>query len=280
MVLLLVSCSSKETPVEAEPTDFVETPTATEAPMAVRVNGEGVLMSDYEAELMRYQDAMNELGKEYDQTSASTEVLDELINQMLLAQSAQQAGYLPADGELQAKYNELASEIGSEDALRTWIFENHYDDESFRRTLLKEMAAIWMRNQIIASVPQTAPQVHARQILVNDENQAIAIERQLQIGTAFEDLARQYDPLTAGDLGWFPQGYLLQPDVENAAFSLNPGEYSPIIQTDYGYYFVAVIEKDDQHPLSPDALSFMRKKALQDWLSERREQSMIERIIP
>ena len=266
--------------MEAEPPDFVETPTVTEAPMAVRVNGEGVLMTDYEAELQRYQDAMNELGNDYDQSSASSEVLDELINQMLLAQGAQQAGYLPAEGELQAKYTELASEIGNEDALRTWLFENHYDDESFRRALQKEMAAIWMRNQIIASVPQTAPQVHARQILVNDQNQAIAIERQLQIGTAFEDLARQYDPLTAGDLGWFPQGYLLQPDVENAAFSLNPGEYSPIIQTNYGFHFVAVIEKDDQHPLSPDALSFMRKKALLDWISERREQSLIERIIP
>ena len=266
--------------MESEPTLTIEAPTPTEAPMAARVNGEGILLTDYEAEYQRYQDALVMMGKEEDAEQIKENVLNEMINQSLLVQGAREAGYTPSEVDAQAKYDELATELGGEDALRTWMFENHFDDQSFRHRLTEELAAIWMRNQIISSVPLNATQVHARQILVNNEALAISVERQLQVGTDFETLARQYDPLTAGELGWFPRGYLLQPEVENAAFALNPGEYSAIIRTSYGYHIVFVIEKDEQYPLSPDALTFVWKNALRDWLETRREQSTIEIILP
>jgi len=278
--LIITGCAPKTAPVETEPEVIIEAPTPTEVPMAACVNGDGIPLADYEAEIKRYQDALNQLGEQLDPEAIKTDVLDEMIKQLLLVQGAYQSGFSVSDADVQAKYNELASELGSEDALRTWIFENHYDDQTFRRALTQELAAIWMRNQIIASVPLTAEQVHARQIQVNDENLAVSIERQLQVGSDFESLARQYDPQTGGDLGWFPRGYLLQPDIENAAFSLNPGEYSPIIRTSYGYHIVYVVEKDDQHPLSPDGLAFMRRNAVQNWLTEKQEQSTIEVITP
>jgi len=248
--------------------------------MAARINGEGIPLSDYEMELRRYQDMLVQLGEEYDVEVASAEVLEELINQTLLAQGAAQQGYTATDEDIHNKYLELAEEVGGEDQLRLWMAENHFDDASFQQTLARDMAATWMRNQIIAAVPETAPQIHARQILLRNENQMIAVERQLQTGTPFETLAYEYDPLTGGDLGWFPRGYLFQSDVENAAFALNPGEYSPIIQTSYGYHIVAVIEKDDHRLLSSDALLFVRRQALQDWLADRRAQSAIEQYVP
>lgn len=280
MVIFLGSCSPQESLLESEPTLTIEAPTPTEAPMAARVNGEGILLTDYEAEYQRYQDALVMMDKEEDAEQIKENVLNEMINQSLLVQGAREAGYDPAEADVQAKYDELATELGGEDALRSWMFENHFDDQSFRHRLTEELAAIWMRNQIISSVPLNATQVHARQILVTNETLAISIERQLQVGTDFETLARQNDPLTAGELGWFPRGYLLQPEVENAAFALNPGEYSAIIRTSYGYHIVFVIEKDEQYPLSPDALTFVRKNVLRDWLETRREQSTIEIILP
>jgi peptidyl-prolyl cis-trans isomerase C len=248
--------------------------------MAVRVNDEGIPLSDYENELRRYQDALAQKGEEYAAEVASAAVLEMLVSQTLLAQGALQQGYASSEEGIQSKYQELADEVGGEDALRSWMAANHYDDDSFRRALEKDLAATWMRNQIIIAVPDTAPQVRARQVQLRNENQIIAVERQLQTGTPFETLAYQYDPLTGGDLGWFPRGYLLQPDVENAAFALNPGEFSPIIQTSYGYHIVAVIEKNDAHPLSSDALMFVRRQALRDWLADRRAQSAIEQYIP
>ncbi len=64
-------------------------------------------------------------------------------------------------------------------------------------------------------------------------------------------LASEADPVTRGDLGWFPRGYLLQPEVEEAAFSLQPGEVSQVIKSAIGFHLVQVIEKDPARPVDP-----------------------------
>ena len=76
-----------------------------------------------------------------------------------------------------------------------------------------------MKQQILAEAGTTAEQVHARQILVTSQEEADAVMAQLAAGASFDDLAYEYDELTGGELGWFPRGYLLQPAVEDAAFS-------------------------------------------------------------
>lgn len=276
---MLTSCGTKQG--ETEPVDQAGTPasTPTEAPLAARVNGEGILLAEYEAELKRYQAGVEQADESYDPELAKKEVLDYLTNQTLFAQGADEQGYYVDEAELQAKINDISNEIGGDEELQKWITENFYDQESFRAAMARDMAWIWIRNSIIEQVPETAEQVHARQILVNDENEAIGIQRQLEVGTPFRDLAFSYDPLTGGELGWFPRGYLFQPDVENAAFSLQPGQYSEIIPTSYGFHIVEVIEVDPQHPLSHDALLFVQELALEKWLEDKRSASKIEILI-
>jgi peptidyl-prolyl cis-trans isomerase C len=244
--------------------------------MAVRVNGEGILLSDYEQELIRYQEAVSTAGDGSNFDESDDVVINELIHQELLAQAAVQEGFQLDDAALQSRYDELASQRGGVEFLNQWISENYFTPESFRRSLARDMSAIWMRNRIIESVPTTADQVHARQILVRSENEAIAVERRLQVGTDFTAIAYEYDPLTGGELGWFPVGYLLQPDVEAAAFSLQPGQFSRIIPTSYGFHILFVIERDPNYPMSGEALLFKQREALVQWLSERRAQSNIE----
>jgi peptidyl-prolyl cis-trans isomerase C len=244
--------------------------------MVARVNGEGILLSEYQAEMQRYQAAGSQLNETYDEGTAKQAVLDELINQTLLAQAAAKQNYMVDDATLQSKLDALTEEIGGTDALQSWYSQNFYSEESFRSALARDMAATWMRNQIIAAVPGKAEQVHARQILVKSQSEADSILAQLQAGTTFDTLAYQYDPLTSGELGWFPRGYLLQSDVENAAFGLQAGQYSGVIATSYGYQIIEVIERDEQHALSPDALLFMQRTALQSWLEDQRSQSSIE----
>jgi peptidyl-prolyl cis-trans isomerase C len=248
--------------------------------MAAHVNGAGILLAEYQAELQRYQAALQAEGAAFDQAAASKEVIDELVNQTLLAQAAASQNYTVDDAALQARIDELAGEAGGAEALNAWLAQNFYTDASFRLALKREMAAVWMRNQIIASVPSTTEQVHARQILVDSQSEAESVLRQLQAGTPFDTLAYQYDTLTGGELGWFPRGYLLQPDVESAAFNLEAGAYSGVISTSNGYHIIEVIEKDAQHTLSPDALLFLQRQALENWLETQRSQGNIEITIP
>jgi peptidyl-prolyl cis-trans isomerase C len=101
---------------------------------------------------------------------------------------------------------------------------------------------------------------------------------QLQAGQDFTELAKQADPVTGGDLGWFPRGYLFFPELDQAVFSLEPGKFSDVIQTSIGYHILYVIEKDPARLLDPQAWLVLQEKALKNWLDERRQQSKIEII--
>jgi len=280
LLILISSCSSgQEIEGTDTPVDYAN-PTPTEAPLAGRVNDEGILLAEYEAELKRYQAGIEQLGEQFDPELAKQEVMDDLVAQTLYSQAAAVQNYYVDEVDLQAKIDQFAETTGGQDVLQAWISENFYEPDSFRAAVSRDMAVIWMRNYLIAQVPQTAEQVHARQILVNSENEAIGIQRQLEVGNSFKSLAFSFDPLTGGELGWFPRGYLLQPEVENAAFSIQPEQYSGIITTSFGFHIVEVIEVDPKHPLSLDALLFMQHQALENWLDEQINQSAIEILIP
>jgi peptidyl-prolyl cis-trans isomerase C len=137
-----------------------------------------------------------------------------------------------------------------------------------------------MRDQIAAGIGATAEHVHARQILLYNLDQANQVYNQLQTGNDFAVMAAEFDPQTQGDLGWFPRGYLTQPALEEAAFSLEPGQYSPVIETELGFHILQVIEKESQRTLTPDARLKLQLLAIQDWLSQRRSESSIEVLLP
>ncbi len=280
VLILLSSCSSGQESRDTDTPVDVANPTSTEAPLAARVNGEGVLLAEYEAELKRYQVGIEQLGEQYNPELAKQEVMDDLVAQTLFAQTAAAQNFYVDEVDLQAEIDQYAEAAGGQGVLQTWISENFYDQDSFHAAVARDMAVIWARNYLIAQVPQTAEQVHARQILVRSENEAIGIQRQLEVGTSFKSLAFSYDSLTGGELGWFPRGYLLQPEVENAAFSLQPGQYSGIIPTSFGYHIVEVIEVDPHHSLSQDALLFVQRQVLENWLDEQITQSTIEILTP
>ncbi len=198
----------------------------------------------------------------------------------MLAQAAEKAGHAVDDAALDQRIQALASQVGGDAALADWQQRNGYSAVSFRAALRAELMAAWQRDQIAAAVPQTAEQVHARQILVLDEALANTIHSRLDNGVEFATLARQYDPVTGGELGWFPRGYLTQSAVDEAAFALQPGQYSAVVHSAIGYHIIQVTERDPAHPLAPEARRVMQQKALQDWLQQQRSASQIEVLLP
>jgi peptidyl-prolyl cis-trans isomerase C len=112
-------------------------------------------------------------------------------------------------------------------------------------------------------------QVHARHILIavgkpespdapspaapsdKDKAQARATAEQAlkraRAGEDFAALAKQYssDPGTkdkGGDLGWFAAGQMV-PEFDKAAFALQPGQISDIVETQFGFHIIKVEER-------------------------------------
>ncbi len=219
-------------------------------------------MPEFEAELARYQQAQTALGNTVSLEAARKAVSDEFIDILLLAQAAAAKGYLVDDAALQSRIDSLAAQVGSSDALTAWQTAHGYTDATFRSDLRRQMAAAYMRDQVAASVPTTAEQVHVKQILLYNSDAAQQALGYLKAGWNFNDLAAQYDPVAKGELGWFPRGYLSDPAIEAAAFALQPGQYSDIIQTQAGYDILYVVERDPARPLSPDALLTLQERAV------------------
>jgi peptidyl-prolyl cis-trans isomerase C len=140
--------------------------------------------------------------------------------------------------------------------------------------LKRAAEAALMRDKIIADVPGTMEQVHARQILLYNDADAQSVLAQLKAGAKFDDLAATVDPVTRGDLGWFPMGYLLDANIEAAAFALQPGQFSEVIQSAVGFHIITIVERGP-HLLSPDALLVLQGRAVSDWVSQRRAQASI-----
>ncbi len=86
----------------------------------------------------------------------------------------------------------------------------------------------------------------ARHILVPEEEQAKKIKQEIEEGLAFEEAAQKYSTCPSkergGDLGSFEKGRMV-PEFEEAAFSLEVGEVSELVKTDFGYHLIMVEEK-------------------------------------
>ncbi|MBV9611485.1 MAG: peptidylprolyl isomerase [Acidobacteriaceae bacterium] len=82
------------------------------------------------------------------------------------------------------------------------------------------------------------------------------ILKQLQHGGNFAELAKQNsdDPGSkpkGGELGWVVKGQTV-PNFEKTAFSLQPGQLSGLVETEYGYHIIQVEDKQAAHTQSLD----------------------------
>ena len=267
-----ISIVTEETPNPPTPIQ----PSSTPAPLAARVNGFEITLLEYQDELVRYQAAVNR-----DLTpDDKSRVLDDLINQVLLAQAAADEGYIVNESILQQRTDQLISSLGSDQELENWMNTHGYTEQSFQQVLVRSISATWMRDKIISAFPQTAEQIHARQILLPTATEADEVFAQLQAGNGFRNLALAFNPLTGGDLGWFPRGYLLDQGLDDIAFNLQPDEYSQVVETLAGYHIIQVLEREPERVLDPDALLIVKGLALQDWIEKRRSQSDIQILLP
>ena len=252
-----------------------EPPTVTPEPLALTVNGEGITLFEFDAEVARYTQAQQALGKPVSSADAASAVIEDLVAQLLLAQGARNEGFTLDDAALQARVDSLAAQIGGAENLSRWQADHGYSQATFRTALKRAAESAWMRDKIVAAVPSTAEQVHVQQILLYNQDTAQNFLARLNDGADFDELALQADPLTRGDLGWIPRGYLLNKSIEEAAFQLEVGQHSDVISTDVGFHILRILERDPQRPLSPDAYLALQDLALKNWADTQRQQATI-----
>jgi peptidyl-prolyl cis-trans isomerase C len=88
--------------------------------------------------------------------------------------------------------------------------------------------------------------IRASHILVEDENKAQKLKESLDSGADFGNLAKKHSMCPSkekgGDLGFFGKGQMVK-EFEDAAFSLEVGQVSGPVKTQFGYHLIKVTEK-------------------------------------
>ncbi len=283
------SGASSEPVVEAADTAVAATATPAE-PMAAVVNGQPILLADYEAELARYEKGQAELGIETPDPNYRQIVLDALIEKSLIEQAAQEQGIIVSDEMVEEQLAQLRTTAGETGNFDAWLEANHWTEDEFRKEIASGMVIEQMVALITANVPSTAEQIRARMIQVNDLDLANTLLTQARNGDDFAFLAQQHslDTTTAqdgGDIGFFAQGSLLVPEIETAAFALvNPGDISDVITVTNAdgattYYLVQLVERDPQRPLPANMQYLLYEEAFQNWVSGLWQNATIERVV-
>ena len=180
--------------------------------------------------------------------------------------------HVMTEGEFLERYKAML------DTLRQEVGLSEVD---YGRTIEANLLYSKLQGLFASRVPTSEEQVHARHILVETEEEAQTVLARLEAGEDFVSLAKELstDEGTkedGGDLGWFPRRAMV-PEFEEAAFALQPGETSDIVQTSFGYHIILVEERNPDRELEPYLLEQRRTSALSDWLEEQRQSEAVER---
>ncbi|UCG57483.1 MAG: peptidylprolyl isomerase [Phycisphaerales bacterium] len=210
------------------------------------------------------------------------QTLDRLIVERLLDGQADKSGIEISDERVTEKLTEMAAQqkppLSLED-LKARIEGSGRDFEELRHEIRKGLRyeqlfqAEWAGkiditddqvSKYYSENPkefETPEQIRASHILIKpdpntDPNEAKAtakakaqdLLKQIKDGADFAELAKAHSGCTSsangGDLGFFGRGQMVPP-FEQAAFELQPGQISDVVETEVGYHIVKVAERKD-----------------------------------
>lgn len=267
------------------------TPVPASAQLAARVNGVGIPLDAYNRQAAQAQAALIQSGGLDPKSQAGQDaikslkqqVLDQMINDVVVAMKAQDEGIKVTDDDLNARLAQMIQDAGSVDKLNAYLTKNQLSLGDLCDQVRNQLIGEAMLDHITIALQPNAEQVHARHILVPTAAEAQTILTQLQNGADFATLAKKYstDEASApngGDLGWFPKG-VMDPRFEAVAFQLKVGETSQVVQTQFGFHIIQVLEHDNSRPLPPEVIQNKRQQAFLAWLQVVRDTMKIEKLV-
>jgi foldase protein PrsA len=285
--------TSTEVPPAPPVTEASPTVAPTETPLpplAAIVNGQYILLADYELRVAQEEEALFDLGLDpnseegqRDLREVRSSLLQGMIDTALIEQEAPALGVALTDEELEAQVQSNIETGGGEAAFEEWLQGTGQTRDEFKEQLRQFLLTQRVMEVVTAEIGETAEQVHVRHIVVDTEEAALEIRAMLLEGADFVALARDRSVDLAtkdngGDLGWFPRG-VVAPELENMAFGLRPGQISDVLQLGEGHQVIQVVERDAAYPLSPQMQLDLRFDLFEEWLAEKRASATIERFV-
>ncbi len=237
-----------------------------------------VLQSELENQVLQYQ-AQGYLSE----GNINCDVLEELLLQKLLIHQSRVDSIFVGEAEVETELNRrmeyFISQIGSKEKLEEYYKKSIIEiKEDLRDVIREQLLAQKMQNEIMGdikvspaevkkfyndiprdSLPYVESEIELRQIVLyppySDEaiydvrQRLLDLRKRIIEGEKFSTLAILYseDPGSArngGELGYVGKNDLV-PEFSDAAFKLKKDGVSNIIETEFGYHIIQLIDRDE-----------------------------------
>ncbi len=247
------------------------------------INGVGILREDFETAVAQTRQRFQMQGQPVSEAQMEefrTEILDQLIAEELLYQDALSKGLDVSDDAVDAQFQQIRGQFQTDDEWQQALDANNTTESELRmqirrgdliqqviETAVADSAGAQITDAEVQEFYDGHPeffdqgeQIAARHIIVSTQGMESeaeiaearerieAIRQELLAGADFAELAREYSDdgsaLQGGDLGTFGRGQMV-PEFEQAAFALEEGEISGIVQTQFGFHVIEVTERMD-----------------------------------
>jgi Parvulin-like peptidyl-prolyl isomerase len=239
-----------------------------------------ILQSDIENQYLQYR---LQGGAKGSAKSLRCDILEDMLFQKLMLNQAEMDSIVVTDEqvekEMDRRISYFISQIGSQEKLEVYFNKTMPEiKEELRRAVKDQILQEQVQNSIMQgveiapaevrsffkdipadSIPLVSPEYEIVQIVkrppvsvdekLRVKDKLYQIRKRILAGESFSTLAVLYseDPGSAkkgGELGFVSRGEFA-PEFEAAAFNLKEGEISEVIETEFGFHIIQLIEKKD-----------------------------------
>ncbi|MSR68590.1 hypothetical protein EXS66_02280 [Candidatus Saccharibacteria bacterium] len=196
-----------------------------------------------------------------------TDIIIQLENNLIIQQQAQKYGIKVTNKEVQEQYDELVKNAGGVEKVKSTLDKLYgWTVADFKEKITQSVMQKKLGEKILGDESLNGPA----------KKQAEDIKNQISSGADFAELAKKFSAdgsaSSGGDLGLISKGQTV-PEFEGVAFSLEPGQVSGIVKTEYGYHIIKVTGKEGEQVRVSHIL--IKGADLDSWLRDQRAKSRI-----
>src|SRR5882724_10062291 len=244
---------------------------AQDDPVVARVNGTDIRQSDLAM-------AEEDLGGNIPQMTpeAKRDYLITFVGDMMLVAKAAEAKKFGDSDDFKRKLAYARTKL---------LMEQYLQSEA--KGAVNEAAMKKVYDDAIGQMKKE-PEVRARHILVETENEAKAVVAELKKGADFAELekTKSRDPGSAdgGDLGYFTKDQMV-PEFSEVAFKLDKGALSDPVKSQFGWHVIKVEDKRERQPPEYDKVKdqleqYVVRKSQVEMITKLRQEAKIEKLTP
>lgn len=258
--------------------------------IAVEVNKNPIYIEEFEREFNIYKDEYIEqygediLKRETEdgilqEDILKKEVLEKLVKEELILEEAKKSEVKLTEEEVEKKLEGYIEDLGGMENYSKLLEKRNVSEEEVKKDIKSQALMDKYKEETLEKIKvsdneareffelnkEDLIRVRAKHILTLTEEEAEEILKQINYGENFEELAieKSKDILSAakgGDLGYFTKTDFLIKELVDAAFQLEIGEISDVVQTEIGYHIIKLEDKkDDYESLREKTISVLKE---------------------